>query len=74
MTMKKIQETCKQIEEMTGRSVTLKGTNVNNKPAVLIDVNRMLYRCVLFSEMYWSLSDVYSLVTALKYGKNPVEF
>lgn len=74
MTMQKIKEQCKEIEEMTGRAVSLRGTTVNNKPAVFIDINEKLYRCVLLDELYWDLSNVYWLINALKHGKNPVEF
>ena len=74
MTMQKIKKQCKEIEEISGRIVEFRGTTINNKPAVIIDINRMLYRCVLLSELYWTLSDVYWVISALKYGKNPVEF
>lgn len=74
MTMQKIKEHCKLIEEMTGRTVVLRGTTINNKPGVCIDINGMFYRCVLFSELYWCLSGVYWLIHSLKYGKNPVQF
>lgn len=74
MTMQKIKEHCKLIEEMTGRTVVLRCTTINNEPAVCIDINGMFYRCVLFSEMYWCLSNVYWLIHSLKYGKNPVQF
>lgn len=74
MTMQKIKKQCKEIEEISGRIVEFRGTTINNKPAVIIDINGMLYRCVLLSELYWTLSDVYWVINALKYGKNPVEF
>ena len=74
MTMRKIKEQCKEIEEMTRRTVVLRGITVNGRPGVSIDINGALYRCVLFSELYWTLSSVYWLINALKYGENPVEF
>lgn len=72
--MQKIKKQCEEIEEMTGRSVKLRGTTIGNKPAVFIDINGMLYRCVLLRELYWALSDVYWVINALQFGENPVEF
>lgn len=72
--MQKIKKQCEEIEEITGRSIRLRGTTIDKKSAVFIDINGMLYRCVLLSELYWTLSDVYWVINALKYGKNPVEF
>ena len=74
MTMQKIKKQCEEIEEMTGRSVKLQGTTVDNKPAVFININGRLYRCVLLKELYWALSDVYWVINALQFGENPVEF
>ena len=74
MTMQKIKKQCEEIEEMTGRSVKLRGTTINNKPAVFIDINGRLYRCVLLRDLYWALSDAYWVIYALKEGKKPVEF
>lgn len=74
MTMQKVEKLRKEIEEMTGRSVKIRGTICNNKPAVFIDINNLLYRCVSFRELYWALSDVYWVINSLKYGKNRVEF
>ena len=74
MTMQKIKEQCKEIEEMTVRKVELKGTTINNKPAVFININGRVYRCVLLSDLYWALSDVYWVINALQFGEKPVEF
>lgn len=74
MTMQEIKEQCKEIEEMTGRSVRLEGTTINKKPAVIININGRVYRCVFLSELYWALSDVYWVINALQFGENPVEF
>lgn len=74
MTMQKIKKQCEEIEEMTGRIVELRSTTINNKPAVFIDINGILYRCILLSELYWALSDVYRVINVLKYGRNPVKF
>lgn len=74
MTIREIEEQRREIEKMTGRTVNLIATTLNGKPAVFIDINERLYRCVLLSELYWSLSDVYCLIDVLKNGKNPVEF
>ncbi len=74
MTMQKIKKQCEEIEEITDRSVGLRSTTLDKKPAVFIDINGMLYRCVLLSELYWALSDVYWVISALKYGKKTVEF
>ena len=74
MTMQKIKEQCKEIEEITGRTVELRSTTINNKPAVFININGTLYRCVLLRDLYWALSDVYWVINALQFGENPVEF
>ena len=74
MTMQKIKEQCKEIEEMTSRSVGLQGTTINNKPAVFISINGRLYRCVLVRDLYWALSDVYWVINVLQFGEKPVEF
>ena len=74
MTMQKIKEQCKEIKEMTGRSVELRSTTINNKPAVFININGRLYRCVLLRELYWALSDVYWVINVLQFGEKPVEF
>lgn len=74
MTMQKVEKLRKEIEEMTGRNVKIRGTEYSNKPAVFIDINGMLYRCVFLGELYWALSDVYWIINSLKYGKNSVDF
>ena len=72
--MQKIKEQCKEIKEMTCRSVELRSTTINNKPAVFININGRLYRCVLLRDLYWALSDIYWVINVLQFGKNPVEF
>ena len=63
-----------QIEVDTGRKIEMNGQVVNGKPVVYLYLNDILIRTLFIDEIMHELITISNVVTALKYGRNQVEF
>ena len=67
-------ELIEQIEKDTGRKLKMNGQIVNGKPVVYLYLNDILIRTLFIDEIMHELVTISNVVTALKYGRNQVEF
>ena len=75
MKMYEIKKLTNQIEEDTGRKVKLIGTTIpNGKAIIYFYLNDYLVFTYFLDELYSELIRFASLINALKFGKNQVEF
>ena len=63
-----------QIEKDTGRKIEMNGQLVNGEPVVFLYLNDILIRIIFIDEIMHELVTISNVVTALKYGRNQVEF
>ena len=75
MKMSELKKLTNRIEEETGRKVKMIGDTISTGRAIVyFYLNNWLVRTYFLDELYHDLITFCTLINALKYGKNSVEF
>lgn len=75
MKMYELKKLTDQIEADTGRKVKLIGSTLpNGKAIIYFYLNDYFIHTYFLDELYFELNRFATLINALKFGKNPVEF
>lgn len=74
MKMYELKKLTDQIEVETGRKIKMIGSVAFGTSVVYLYLNNMLLRTLFIENIYHELVSIDSVVIALKYGKNSVEF